>query len=41
MILSLESNIRRGFSSQMVDRYVMSDENKKILYNDSKNLFGH
>ena len=25
----------------MVDRYVISDENKKIKYIDAENLFGH
>ena len=32
MILLLENNIRGGISSVMGDRYVKSDENKKILY---------
>ena len=32
MILLLENNIRGGISSVMVDRYIKSDENKKILY---------
>ena len=31
MILLLENNIRGGISSVMGDRYVKSDENKKIL----------
>ena len=31
MILLLEKNIRGGISSVMGNRYVMSDENKKIL----------
>ena len=41
MILLLENNIRGGISSVMGDRYVKSDENKKILYIDSNNLYGH
>ena len=41
MILLLENNIRGGISSVMGDRYVRSDENKKILYIDSNNLYGH
>ena len=40
MILLLESNIRGGISSVMGDRYVQSDENKKILYVDANNLYG-
>ena len=39
MILLLEKNIRGGISSVMGDRYVKSDENKKILYKDAKNLY--
>ena len=38
LILLLENNIRRGISSVMGDRYVKSDENKKILYMDATNL---
>ena len=41
MILLLENNIRGGISSVMGDRYVESDENKKILYIDATNLYGH
>ena len=41
MILTLEKNIRGGISSVMGDRYVKSDENKKILYIDANNLYGH
>ena len=37
----LENNIRGGISSVMGDRYVKSDENKKILYIDANNLYGH
>ena len=40
MILMLENNIRGGISSVMGDRYVKSDENKKILYIDANNLYG-
>ena len=41
MILSLENNIRGGISSVMGDRYIKSDDNKKILYIDANNLYGH
>ena len=41
LILTLENNIRGGISSVMSDRYVKSDDNKKILYADANNLFGH
>ena len=41
MILILENNIRGGISSVMGDRYVRSDGNKKILYIDANNLYGH
>ena len=41
MILLIENNIRGGISSVMGDRYVKSDENKKILYVDANNLYGH
>ena len=41
MILLLEKNIRGGISSVMGYRYIKSDENKKILYIDATNLYGH
>ena len=41
MILLIENNIRGGISSVMGDRYVKSDENKKILYIDPNNLYGY
>ena len=41
MILLLENNIRGGISSAMGDRFVKSDDNKKILYIDANNLYGH
>ena len=41
MILLLENIIRAGISSVMADRYIQSDENKKILYVDANNLYGH
>ena len=41
LILLIESNIRGGVSSVRGDRYVKSDENKKILYMDATNLYGH
>ena len=41
MILLIKNNIRGGISSVMGDRYVQSDENKKILYVDANNFNGH
>ena len=41
MILLLENNFRGGISSVMVDRYVKSDEKRKILYMDATILIGH
>ena len=41
MILLLENNIRGGISSVMGDRYVKSIDNKKILYIDANNCYGH
>ena len=41
MILLLENNIRGRVSSVMSDRYIQSDENKKIIYIDATNLYGH
>ena len=41
LILLIENNIRGGISSIIGDRYVKSDENKKILYIDATNLYGH
>ena len=41
LILLLENNIRGGISSVMGDRYVKSDDNKKILDIDATNLYGH
>ena len=41
MILLIENNIRGGISSVMGDRYIKSDDNKKILYIDANNLYGH
>ena len=40
MILLSENNIRGGISSIMGDRFVKSDENKKLLYKDANNLYG-
>ena len=40
MILLIENNIRGGISSVMGDRYVKSDDKKKILYVDANNLYG-
>ena len=41
MILLLENNTRGGVSSVCGSRYVKSDDNKKILYIDANNLYGH
>ena len=41
MMLLLENNTRGGISSVMGDRYIKSDDNKKILYIDANNLYGH
>ena len=40
MILLLENNIRGGISGVFGDRYVKSDDNKKIIYGDVTNLYG-
>ena len=37
----MENNIRGGISSVMGDGYVKSNENKKILYMDVTNSYGH
>ena len=41
MIFLLQSNIRGGISSVMGDRYVESNGDKKIMYFDAINLYGH
>ena len=41
MILLLENNIRGGVSTVISDRYINSDENKKIIFMDAANLYGH
>ena len=41
LILLIENNIGGGISSVMSDRYVKSDEIKKIFYMDATNLYGH
>ena len=41
LILTLGNIIRGGISSVMGDRYVKGDENKKILYMEDTNLYGH
>ena len=41
LILLIENNIRGGIRSVMGDRYVKSDDLKKILYIDATNLYGH
>ena len=40
LILLIENNIRGGISSVMGDRYMQSDENKKIIYVNANNLYG-
>ena len=40
LILTLENNIRGGISAFMGNRYVKSDETKKILYMDATNIYG-
>ena len=41
LILTLQNNIRGGIGSVMGDKNVKSNENKKILYMDATNLYGH
>ena len=41
MILLSENNIRGVISSVMGDRYIKSNNNKKILYVDANNLYGN
>ena len=41
LMLTFEKNIRGGISSLMGDRYVKTNENKKIIYMDATNLNGH
>ena len=41
LILLIKNNKRGGISSVMGDRYIKSDENKKILYMDATDLYGH
>ena len=41
LILLIENIVRGGISSVMGDKYVKSDENKKITYMDATNLYGH
>ena len=40
-LILLENKICGGISSVMGDKYVESEENKKILYMDATNLCGH
>ena len=40
-ILFLEIKVRNGISGIMSDRYVKSDENKKIINKDATNFYGH
>ena len=41
VLLLIKNNIRGEISSVMGDRYVESDESKKILYIDANYLYGH
>ena len=41
LIFLIEIIIRGGIGSPMGDRYVKSDENKKILFMDATDLYGH
>ena len=41
LISTLENNIRGGIIIVMGDRYVKTDESKKILYIDANNWYGH
>ena len=41
LIITSENNIRAGISSVMGDRYVKSDENKKLLSKDGTTLLEH
>ena len=41
MILLIANSVCGGVSGVMGDRYVKSDENKKNLYVDANNLYGH
>ena len=41
LISTLENNIRGGMSIVMGDHYAKTDENKKIMYIDATNLYGH
>ena len=41
LILTLENKISGGISAVMGDRFVKSDETKKILYMEATNLYGH
>ena len=41
MILTLKNNIHGGLSAVTGDRYVKTNENKKMLYMDATNLYGH
>ena len=41
LVLTITNNIRGGLCGVIGDRYVVSDDNKKILYKVVKNLYGH
>ena len=40
LISTLENNIRGGLSSNMADRYVKSDDGKKVISIDANSLYG-
>ena len=40
MLVLFENTIRRGISSPIGDRFVKSDDNKKIKKIDANNLYG-
>ena len=41
LILTLENKIRGGISAVLGDIYVKPDENKKVIYMDATNIYGH
>ena len=41
LFLTLENKISGGISSVLGDRYVKSDDIKKVIYMDATNLYGH
>ena len=41
LVLTIANIIRGGLCGVIGDRYVVSDDNKKLLYKVAKKLFGH